>query len=243
MVGSPIPTAATVLLIDDDADVRALVRSALEREGYDVAEADGSRSAFRMLHELRPRLVVLSLVMPTSKGWRTLLRIREVSDVPVIVLGVRPLHWERVRWLRAGADDCISKPFSPLEVAARAEALLRRAGDDQDDGPGVYADGYLTVDFATRRVTAGDAPVSLTPLEFRLLSVLLDHREEVLGRDRLLELVWGRRGAVQPDQVRLYVAYLRRKLEAAAGTPPPIETVRGFGYMYRATDWHPAGTG
>ncbi len=240
MGGTFDPHSAPVLLIEDNVEVRALVRRAVERDGHAVAEASASAPVLRLLHELRPRLIVLSLKPPTSRAWRTLLSIKEISDIPVIVLGVPPLHWERVRWLRAGADDCVSRPFSPIELAARVDALLRRVADDHDDGPHHFADGYLTVDFASRRVTAGDAPVALTPLEFRLLAVFLDHREEVLGRDRLLELVWGRRGDVQPEQVRLYIGYLRRKLEAASGRPSPIVTVRGFGYMYCATDSQPA---
>jgi DNA-binding response OmpR family regulator len=225
---------APILVVDDEEDIRSLVREALEREGHQTVEAGDGKAALRRLHEVHPRLVVLDVMMPELDGWQTLARIRDVSDVPVILLTARALEWERTRGLRSGADDYMTKPFSPMELAARVEALLRRAGSGDDDRPGVYDDGFVRIDFAQRQVTVTGRPVSLTPLEFRLLSAFTENGEQVLDRDQLLTMVWGSRTAVFPDQVKVYVGYLRRKIGVRADGTSPIETVRGFGYIYRA---------
>ncbi len=220
------------LIVDDDDDIRGLVRTVLESDGYSVVEAQDGRAALRLLYEARPDIVVLDVTMRGLDGWQTLERIRDISDLPVIMLTARALEWERVRGLRAGADDYMIKPFSTIELAARVAALLRRAPTTRDR-PLIFEDGLLRVDFATREVVVAGVAVSLTPLEFRMLTVFINHADEVLTRDQLLELVWGSRDAVFPDQVKLYVGYLRRKLMSAGQPASPIETVRGFGYRYR----------
>jgi DNA-binding response OmpR family regulator len=225
---------APILVVDDEDDIRLLVREALEREGHETVEAGDGKAALRRLHELHPRLVVLDVMMPELDGWQTLERIRDVSNVPVILLTARALEWERTRGLRAGADDYMTKPFSPMELAARVDALLRRAGSRENDRPGSYDDGFVRIDFAQRQVTVSGAPVSLTPLEYRLLAAFTENHEQVLDRDQLLKMAWGSRNAVFPDQVKVYVGYLRRKLGARADGTSPIETIRGFGYIYRA---------
>ena len=233
--GMPDPPGhhTPILVVDDEDDIRCLVREALEREGHETVEAGDGKAALRQLHELHPRLVVLDVMMPELDGWQTLERIRDVSDVPVILLTARALEWERTRGLRAGADDYMTKPFSPMELAARVDALLRRAGSRENDRPGSYDDGFVRIDFARRQVTVAGAPVSLTPLEYRLLAAFTEHQEQVLDRDQLLKMVWGSRTAVFPDQVKVYVGYLRRKLGVRSDGTSPIETVRGFGYIYR----------
>jgi DNA-binding response OmpR family regulator len=158
-----------------------------------------------------------------------------MSEVPVLMLTARGDELERVRGLQAGADDYVVKPFGKQELVARVSALLRRAsrGAPQEESDS-YADAYLTIDWAQARVTVGERDIQLTPLEFRLLSTFVRHPRQVLSRDQLLELVWGDTYGVGGDQVKLYVGYLRRKLDPDNADAVPIETVRGFGYRYRA---------
>jgi DNA-binding response OmpR family regulator len=223
---------ACVLVIDDDEDIRALVAELLRRSGLAVEDAGDGRAGLRALHQSPPDLVVLDVSMPELDGWATLERIRDLSDVPVIMLTARGTELERVRGLQAGADDYIVKPFGRQEFVARVHALLRRAGarEEQQD---TYADELLTIDFAQRAVTFDGRQVSLTPLEFKLLATFVRHPRLVLSRDQLLELVWGDAYGVSGDQVKLYVGYLRKKLDPENTGGVPIETVRGFGYRYR----------
>ena len=219
-----------ILVVDDEADIRALLVDLLERGGYAVSTAANGREALRALYVVRPELVVLDVKMPGMDGWQTLERIREVSDVPVLVLTGRAAELETVRGLKAGADDYVTKPFRRQELLARVEALLRRR-PPRDDAPEAYEDGLLRIDFAQRAVTVAGRPVALTPTEFRLLTTLVRHPNQVLSREQILDLVWSDPYAVSPDQVKLYVGYLRRKL-GAGGVEVPVETVRGFGYRY-----------
>jgi DNA-binding response OmpR family regulator len=225
-------TPARVLVIDDDADIRALVTELLKRAGMSVEQAVDGRAGLRALHEAPPDLVVLDVSMPDLDGWQTLERIRDVSDVPVLMLTARGDELERVRGLKAGADDYVVKPFGRQELIARVHALLRRTVPGTAVQSERYVDDRLTIDFAQRAVTFDDAEVSLTPLEFKLLATFVRHPRQVLSRDQILELVWGDAHGVSTDQVKLYVGYLRRKLAPEDTSTAPIETVRGFGYRY-----------
>jgi DNA-binding response OmpR family regulator len=224
--------AVRVLVVDDDADIRLLLRELLGRAGFDVDEASSGRDALRALYAAPPALVLLDVSMPELDGYQTLERIREVSEVPVIMLTARTQELEKVRGLSAGADDYVAKPFGRQELLARVQALLRRSG-----GTGsvheAYADDFLSIDFAARQVLVSEREVQLTPLEFRLLAAFVQNRNQVLTRDQLLNLVWGDPYGVSGDQVKLYVGYLRRKLVPDAPGDAPIETLRGFGYRYR----------
>jgi DNA-binding response OmpR family regulator len=229
-----------VLVADDDPDIRELVRELLLRDGLDVIEASTGREAVRGVHAHNPALVVLDVAMPELDGWQALERIRDFSDVPVLMLTAHASELEKVRGLRAGADDYVTKPFGRQELLARVQALLRRA---QAAGPAaaeVYDDGYLRIDSANATVEVLGQPVVLTPLELRLLQVLVRHRDQILAREQILDLVWGV-DAASPGQVKLYVGYLRRKLEAVDEREDgvPIETVRGFGYRYRSPSASP----
>ena len=222
-----------ILIADDDADVRHLIASLLGRAGYRVLEAADGREALKLLYTQHPALVLLDVTMPGLDGWEVLERIREVSDVPVLILTARGEELHRVRGLRAGADDYVPKPFGRQELLARVEALLRRARRRPEVAE-VYSDELIEVDFGERRVTVRGARIMLTPLEFRQLSAFVRHPGQLLSRDQLLELAWGNSSARSGDEVKLYVGYLRRKLNNAAGAGSAIETVRGFGYRYRA---------
>jgi DNA-binding response OmpR family regulator len=224
----------TVLVVEDEGDLRTLVRRLLERAGMEVWEAADGREGLRTLFGRRPDLVVLDVGLPEFDGWTVLERIREVSDVPVLMLTAQGGELQKVRGLRAGADDYMTKPFGRQELVARVEALLRRSGTGRgDETLDVLEDGFLRIDFPEHRVTAGGADVALTPLEFRLLAAFARNPGRLLTHDQLLEMVWNEEDIDGRDRVKLYVGYLRRKLLAAAGTEP-IETVRGMGYRYNA---------
>ena len=223
-----------ILVVDDDRDIRKLVAELLRRRGHDVTEAENGRAGLRALHASPPDLVLLDVSMPDLDGWQTLERIRDLTDVPVLMLTARGDELERVRGLQAGADDYVTKPFGRQELVARVQALLRRAERRPErERTETYADGVLSIDFAQRAVTYAGRDVALTPLEFKLLSAFVRHPRQVLSRDQLLDLVWGDAFAVSGDQVKLYVGYLRRKLDPEAPDSVPLETVRGFGYRYR----------
>jgi DNA-binding response OmpR family regulator len=221
-----------ILVVDDDDDIRGLLRALLERAGHEVIDAPDGRAGLRELHAGSPDLVILDVAMPGLDGWATLERIREVSDVPVLMLTARDAELERVRGLRGGADDYVVKPFGRQELVARVDVLLRRprSGADRD----TYADARLSIAFAQRAVRYEDREVALTRLEYRLLSAFVRHPNQVLSHDQLRELVWGDTLATSRDEVKLYVGYLRRKLDPDAPGTTPIETVRGFGYRYKA---------
>jgi DNA-binding response OmpR family regulator len=222
--------AHTVLVVDDDDQVRNMVRTLFERSGWAVLDAIDGYAALRVLYERRPDVVVLDLGMKGLDGWTTLQRLRELTDVPVLMLTASSGELDKVRALRGGADDYVTKPFGGQELVARTEALVRRArkgsGSERIEH---YDDGLVAMNFATRLVTVDHQEVSMTPLEYRLLAGFTRHPNHVLSARQLLELAW-EGGVGTRDQVKIYVGYLRRKLGPAGQN---IETVRGFGYRYR----------
>jgi len=223
-----------ILVVDDDPDIRLLLRALLERAGYSVDEAEDGRVALKQLFAQPPALVILDVTMPTLDGYQTLDRIRDLSDVPVLMLTARAQELEKVRGLTAGADDYVAKPFGRQELLARVQALLRRSGAGSEVLE-TYSDGFLQIDYAQRRVEVQGREVQLTPLEFKLLGAFVQNTNRVLSRDQLLAIVWSDPYGVSGDQVKLYVGYLRKKLAPDAPAATPIETVRGFGYRYVKT--------
>jgi DNA-binding response OmpR family regulator len=224
----------SVLVIEDDPDVALAIRAVLEGGGLEVLTEGDGRAGLRAFHARRPRLVVLDVGLPVLDGWDVLDRIRDLSEVPVLMLTSHGLEDEKVRGLQAGADDYVTKPFSNAELLARVRGLLRRGRAGQDpDAAQVYDDGLLFVGLSGGEVTVGGRPVSLTPTEFRLLAVLVRHRGQVLSPEQLLDQAWQDPAGIGPDRVKFTVMRLRRKLGQHDGTGPPIEAVRGFGYRYR----------
>ena len=215
-----------VLLIEDSETERAVATERLERAGYAVWSAPDGNEGLRRLYDERPDVVLLDLEMPIRDGWQTLQLIRQVSDVPVIMVTGSDTEIERVRGLKAGADDYVGKPYGAPELLARIEAVLRRTRV-KPTVKEVWDDGVVRIDYGASGVTVRGEPVSLTPLEFRLLATLVENAGQVLSRDQLLELVWGDAKARGGDEVKLYVGYLRRKIGGEL-----IQTVRGFGYRY-----------
>jgi DNA-binding response OmpR family regulator len=222
-------------VIEDDQDISLGIRTVLSRQGLDVAGADDGRQGLRAFHTARPDpfdLVVLDIGLPSMDGWAVLERIRDLSDVPVLILTAHGNEGDKVRGLHGGADDYLTKPFGNRELAARVEALLRRPRARQPLAE-VYDDGRLRVSLDVREVSVGGAPVALTPTEFRLLAALVRHPGQTLTPDQLLELAWNDPLGVGPDRVKFGVMRLRRKLGQNQGEPgAAIEAVRGFGYRY-----------
>jgi DNA-binding response OmpR family regulator len=223
--------SAEILVVDDDDGMRELLRTLLERAGHGVTTAADGREGLRHAYALRPDVIVLDVAMPGMDGWETLDRLRDLSDVPVLMLSGRAGEAEKVRGLNAGADDFVAKPFGRQELLARIRVLLRRSAPSRDVSE-ILDDGFVRVDVANRRVEIDGEEVCLTPLEYKLMAAFARHPHQVLSRDQLLELVWNDAYHTSGDQVKLYVGYLRRKLEPLSDHSP-IETVRGFGYRYR----------
>jgi len=225
---------ATILVADDSPEFLLTVSALLERAGHVVVTASDGRDALRVFYDRRPQLVVLDVEMPNIDGWDALQRIREVSDAPVLMLTGEAADVDKVRGLRGGADDYVTKPFASGELVARIEALLRRSGGRAQDELDVTGLGGLEVDHLQGIAKVGNSELSLTPLEFRLLSAFARNPRQVLSAERLGDLVWDA-PYTSRDQVKLLVGRLRRKLDPVAGAPA-IETVRGFGYRLLPRD-------
>ena len=219
-----------VLVADDDHDIRLLLEELLRGAGYGVETAGDGRAALRVFHDSPCDLVVLDLSMPELDGFETLERLRDLSDVPVILLTARSGEIDKVRGFRAGADDYVVKPFGRQELLVRIEALLRRAPTPSHLE--YYDDGAVSIDHERRLVLCRGLPIRLTPLEFRFLVAFVEHAGQVLSADQLIEHAWGTSAGGSREQVKLYVSYLRKKLGQDGEGFAPIETVRGFGYRY-----------
>jgi DNA-binding response OmpR family regulator len=226
---------ARVLVVDDDDTIRAVVRRLAEIAGAQVTEAESGEAALRALYDLRPDIVVLDIDLPVLDGWQVLERMRQLTDIPVVMLSAHDDELEKVRALQAGADDYVTKPFGAPELLARLQVQLRRA---RAASPGraaplqPYRDAALMVDFVHAEATVDERPLPLTPREFRLLAAFVGHAGRTLSPEQLLDLAWDD-PAGDPRRVKVYVGYLRAKFAEAGLDPPPIETVRGFGYRYR----------
>jgi len=227
----------TILAIEDEPDIELALRMLFEREGYDFAAAADGRSGLRQVHRGRPDLVVLDVGLPEMVGWSVLERIRDIADVPVLMLSALSQESDKVRGLRSGADDYLTKPFANNELLARVEALLRRSGASRSDTTASdgweepYDDGVVHVDPRTRRVEADGREVELTNTEFRLLNTLVRHAGAVLSARQLLERVWDDPTGLAPERVKFAVLRLRRKL-GWSSEDAPIKAVRGVGYRY-----------
>jgi DNA-binding response OmpR family regulator len=231
-----------VLLVEDDQDITLAVSTVLGRSGFEVATAADGRDGLRAFHSQRPDIVVLDVGLPEMDGWTVLERIRELSGVPVLMLTAHGQEAEKVRGLRAGADDYLTKPFGSAEFVARVQALLRRSPAAGEPAAEVFDDGTIRMNFAAHEVAVAGEPVELTATEYRLLAVLVRHRGQVLSPVKLLELVWSDPFGIGPDRVKYSVMRLRRKL-GAGDADSQIEAVRGFGYRYRAAPAGPRGSG
>lgn len=235
-------TAKSILIIEDDPDIRHLLGIRLRHAGYQTIDAANGPDGLRLVHEARPSLVVLDIGLPGMDGWQVLQRIRDISSIPVMILSARGLEAEKVRGLQSGADDYVTKPFGHQELVARIGVLLRRANDDGEPET-EYADQQLHIDIRTRSVIADGNDVQLTPGEFRLLLALVQHVGQILSSEQLLELAWDDPTTTNTSRVKFTVLRLRRKLGWDNPETSPIESVRGFGYRYRLTAGELASSG
>lgn len=233
-MGADLPR---MLVVDDDAKIRHLVVSYLRSEGWEVAEADDGEGAVRMVRERRPDLVILDVVMPGMDGIEALRQIRTFSDTYVIMLTARAEETDKLIGLSVGADDYLTKPFSPRELVARVKAVLRRQRPGGSTGGAAGGDGPLrfpglTIDGVRREVTVDDGAVTLTALEFDLLAALAAQPGRVFSRRQLLEAVWGWDHVGDDRVVDVHIRNLRRALGDRADEPRFVGTVRGVGYRF-----------
>jgi DNA-binding response OmpR family regulator len=219
----------TVLVVDDEPIVREVVVRYLEREGYRTLEAGDGVRARELVEREAPSLVVLDVMLPGDDGLALCRWIRSSSDLPVIMLTARGEEADRIVGLELGADDYVTKPFSPRELAARVRSVLRRVTAPAGPQRRIELDG-LAIDAATREVTKAGQPLTLTAREFDLLWFLASHPRHVFSRSQLMDRVWGYESAVDTGTVTVHVRRLREKIEDDPSRPSRLETVWGVGY-------------
>lgn len=218
-----------VLVVEDDRDIGAVLRTLLEAEGYRVAVADSAERALREARGHRPDLMLLDLGLPDRDGQSVIREVRVFSPLPIIVLSARTMEAERIAALDAGADDYVTKPFSSRELLARVRAALRRAARTGGQ-PSLLKIGLLDVDFAQRQAQGPGGPVHLTPLEFRVLECLVRAHGLIVTRDRIIGEVWGPDRVGDSRNLRVYVKLLRQKIEPEPDRPRFLLTEAGVGY-------------
>ncbi len=226
-----------ILVADDDPALVRLVDQLLTNKGYEVLKASHGQEALRLLFAHKPDLVLLDVVMPKMDGWQTCNLIREISDVPIIILtGKQKSEDDIVQGLDCGADDYLLKPIGNRELLARVRAILRRAemppSPETTKGT-TYSDGFLTVDIAERKVIVNGERVKLTPREFRLFALLIENACHIFTHKQILEKVWGWEYTDDLDYVRIYISHLRQKIEPDHTLPRYIITESGVGYSFQ----------
>jgi len=219
----------TILVVDDEPIVREVVVRYLERDGYSTLEAADGDHARELVERSAPDLVVLDVMLPGTDGLELCRWIRSTSELPVILLTARGEEADRIVGLELGADDYVTKPFSPRELAARVRTVLRRT-EPRENAAERLAFGDVEVDAATRDVRKGGVPVQLTAREFDLLWFLARHPRRVFSRDQLMRRVWGYEAAVDTGTVTVHVRRLREKVESDPSQPRHLQTVWGVGY-------------
>jgi two-component system alkaline phosphatase synthesis response regulator PhoP len=230
---STIPEQRRILIVDDERPLRDLVAGYLRREGYDVLAAADGPTALDIARASRPDLVILDVMLPGLDGVEVCRRLRQFSDAYVLMLTARTEEIDKIVGLSVGADDYVTKPFSPRELVARVKALFRRphSGGGEPNEPPVCRFGALVIDEGRHEVIKYGAMVALTAREFALLSTLAAHPKRVFSRSQLLEHVWGQE-YYDDHVVDVHVANLRKKIEDDPARPIYIETVRGVGYRF-----------
>jgi two-component system KDP operon response regulator KdpE len=222
-----------ILAVDDEPRMIRFVRMNLELEGFQVTEATSGLEALEKVRDELPDLVLLDVMMPEMDGYETLERLREISTVPVIMLTVKGEEEDRIRGLELGADDYVTKPFSPRELASRIRAVLRRAEMPSPIAKtALRIDDRLQIDFRQREVIVDGEPIRLRPTEYRLLYHLVNNAGWVMTHEMLLSKVWGYEYRDETGLLRLYITYLRKKIEPDSSNPRYILTERGVGYRF-----------
>ncbi len=223
----------TILVVDDEERMARFIRLNLEHDGFQVVEAYRGMEAMQKYRDALPDLVLLDVMMPDIDGFEVLQMLREISNVPVIMLTAKGEEDDRVRGLELGADDYVTKPFSPRELVSRVRAVLRRVDTGSTESPDVIVvDEHLKLDFSKREIWLDGELVKLRPTEYRLLYHLVKNAGWVLTYDQILSRVWGYEYRDEPHYVRLYINYLRQKIEKDPSNPIYILTERGVGYRF-----------
>lgn len=225
-------TSRRILIVDDEPELRSMLREYLVREGFDVAEAITGREAIDVAERTQPDLVLLDVGLPDIDGFEVLRNLRSGSDVPVIMVTARDEEIDRVVGLSVGADDYVVKPFSPRELVARIQAVLRRGSAEVRSTESLLRFDGLTIDETSREVRAGDDHVELSALEFDLLVALAQSPNRVFSRQQLLERVWGWDYFGVERVVDVHVGNIRKALGDDASDPRYIATIRGIGYKF-----------
>jgi two-component system, OmpR family, KDP operon response regulator KdpE len=222
-----------ILVVDDEPRIRRFVRMNLELEGYDVSESENGMLAVEKVRTDMPDLVLMDVMMPAMDGFEALERLRSFSSVPVIMLTVKGDEDDLIHGLDLGADDYVTKPFSPRALSSRIRAVLRRVepGVSQTDEP-MIVDEHLSIDFPRREVIVNGERVKLRPTEYRLLTNLVENAGWIVPHETLLSKVWGPEYRDDGQLLRLYITYLRKKIEADPANPRYILTERGVGYQF-----------
>ncbi len=222
-----------ILIVDDEERMVRFIRLNLEHDGFLVSEAFSGREALQQLRDVSPDLILLDVMMPELDGFEVLQMVRETSKVPVLMLTAKGEEDDRVRGLELGADDYITKPFSPREMVSRVKAVLRRTESSSGSTHGlIEVDDRLRMDFDRREIWLEGEIIKLRPTEYRLLYHLVQNAGWVVTHDQLLTKVWGYEYRDEPHYVRLYINYLRKKLEEDPANPKYILTERGVGYRF-----------
>ena len=221
--------ATKILLIEDDVGLAEFIQYQLQRDAYEVLIAHRGEDGLRQAYRWQPDLILLDIMMPEMDGWLVCQRLREISNVPIIFTTALGAERDVVRGLEMGADDYLIKPFGPKELVARIQAVLRRHAQNRPRGK-PYHNGRLMVDLERREVRVDGQPIILTPMEFKLLACLVSHEDKVLSHTHLLSEVWGQPYEHERQYLKLYVWYLRQKLEVDPARPSLILTERGVGY-------------
>jgi two-component system, OmpR family, KDP operon response regulator KdpE len=226
----PAANAPVVLVIEDEPPIRRFLRPTLASQGYRLVESETGEDGLLQAATRQPDLVILDLGLPDMDGLQVIRRLREWTAVPIIVLSARGAESDKVAALDAGADDYVAKPFAVGELLARARVALRHAALAREPAESTFEVQNLRVDLARRRVWLGEVEVRLTPIEYRLLTVLVRHAGKVLTHRQLLQEVWGPGQVEQTHYLRVHMANLRRKLEADPARPRFLRTEPGVGY-------------
>jgi DNA-binding response OmpR family regulator len=233
MIMSPENTRYKILAVDDEQRMVRFIQLNLEQDGFEVISAFNGKQALEQVRTQLPDLILLDIMMPDINGFEVLKKIREVSTVPVIMLTAKGEEDDRIQGLELGADDYITKPFSPRELVSRIKAVLRRTKTfTEDNVDHIEVDDRLKIDFSRREVWVEGEKVDLRPTEYRLLYHLVQNAGWVNTHEQLLSKVWGFEYQDEPHYVRLYVNYLRKKLEDDPANPKYILTERGVGYRF-----------
>ncbi len=227
-------SAAKILVVDDEPQIRRMLRTTLTGSGYQVMDARSGEEAQERFREYMPDLIIMDLNMPGIGGLQACREIRFASEVPIIILTVRNTESEKVEALDAGADDYVSKPFGMNELLARIRAALRRAPTSPESGPRTFVSEDLEIDFETRRIRVGSRLVRLTPKEFQLLRYLVSQQGKPVPHRQILQAVWGPDYGDESDYLRVFINHLRKKLEPNPAKPRYILTEPWVGYRFAA---------